>query len=360
MSNPESTNSNSTFSGTRVLLVSLLVCAVAAAAYFYGVNSIKPSEVPALWLVGLSSPLDHRLDERFKDVNQDLIADTPEDEAEWIDPETIKFSYLATEQDHYESLWSKFAEYLSEKCDRPVEFVKQDSADSQLSAIEEGTLHIAGVNSGSVPLAVNNCGFVPAFSFGSEDKLATYTMKIIAKADSKIENVGDIRGHRLALNNPTSNSGWKAPMVLLLKDHKMTPLIDYDVVGLWSHASCIKAVAAGEQEVAAVASDELALSHSRGEIKESDYKVIYESDPFCNNVFGFPHKLKPELAEAIRKAFQEFDWTGTLIAEEFSTFGGTQFVSVDYKKDFDHIRRIHNAMGRRYSIEESAKLRVKQ
>ena len=175
----------------------------------------------------------YELKRRQLDVNQDLIADTPEKESEWIDPDTIKFSYLATEQDHYESLWAKFAEYLSKQCGLPVEFVKQDSADSQLSAIQEGTLHVAGVNSGSVPLAVNNCGFVPAFSFGSKDQLATYTMKIIAKPDSMIKDVGDIRGHRLALNNPTSNSGWKAPMVLLLKEHKMTPLIDYDVVGLW-------------------------------------------------------------------------------------------------------------------------------
>ena len=50
------------FSGKRLLLTTLGVLLVAAAAYWYGVSSVKPPTLPALWMVGLDNPVEHRLD----------------------------------------------------------------------------------------------------------------------------------------------------------------------------------------------------------------------------------------------------------------------------------------------------------
>jgi phosphonate transport system substrate-binding protein len=125
------------------------------------------------------------------------------------------------------------------------------------------------------------------------------------------------------------------------------PIVDYDIVSTHGHANSIRAIAAGEQEVAAVASDELRLGEAHGLIKADDYRVIYESKPFCNNTIGCPHNLKPELVAKVKQALLEYGWKGSKLEEELSTIGAKQFVAVSFKDDFGLLREIDDAMGRR-------------
>lgn len=331
----------------RLVLLSLCAIAVAGGAYWYGVSSVRPPTVPALWVLGMDQPSANTLAKSFADADGDLVADPPQDPATWLDPATLKFSYLAVDQDRYAEVWADVLKRLGEQCDRPVEFVRQESADDQLAGLQKGELHLVGINSGSVPVAVNECGFVPLCSFGAGDRLATYTMKIIARKDSPVEQVSDVRQRRLALTDPTSNSGWKAPLLLLKSEHGLTPIVDYDIASTGGHAESIQAIAAGDQEIAAVASDELQLAEKRGLIADDDYRVIYESKPFCNNTIGCPHNLRPELAEKVKQALLELEWEGSRLAEEFSTIGATHFVAVSFKDDYHLLREIDDAMGRR-------------
>src|SRR5690606_2090561 len=55
------------------------------------------------------------LDERYCDRDGDLTADLPLDENEWVDPETIIFSYTPVEDPSvYKSVWDGFIEHLAE------------------------------------------------------------------------------------------------------------------------------------------------------------------------------------------------------------------------------------------------------
>ena len=343
--NPDS--ARPTINLLRLSIAVLVALAVACGAYWFGVNSVETKEVPALWALGMDQPSIEQLDSRFKDVDGDLVADPPVEPADWLDPPTLNFSYLAADQERYLATWADVLKFIGERCGRPVVFRPQDSPDAQLAGISTGELHIVGINSGAVPVAVHRCGFVPLCSFGANGKLATYTMKIIARKDSPLKNVSDMRGHRLALTDPTSNSGWKAPLFLLKTEHHLTPIVDFDIISTHGHANSIKALAAGEQEVAAVASDELQLAEAHGLIRADDYRVIYDSKPFCNNTLGSPHNLKPELVEKVKKALLEYNWKGSKLDEELSTFGANQFFAVSFKDDFVLLREIDNAMGRR-------------
>ena len=331
----------------RLAITILLILAAAGGAYWYGVHSVKPPDVPALWALGMDQPSTNRLDERFQDADGNLVADSPKEPSEWLDPETLKFSYLAANQEHYAEVMASLLQHLSERCGRPVEFVPQDSPDDQLAGLQKGELHIVGFNSGAVPVAVNQCGFVPISSFGSNGQLVTYTMKFIVRKDSPIKTVSDLRGHRLALTDPTSNSGWKAPLMLLKNEHNLIPIVDYDISSTGGHENSVKAIKASDEEIAAVASDELQLAEARGLVASDDIRVIYESEPFCNNTIGCPHNLKPELVEKLKSALLDLKWEGSKLADEFSTFGATQFVDVSFKDDFKLIRQIDDAMGRR-------------
>jgi phosphonate transport system substrate-binding protein len=197
--------------GTLVILILL----VAGGAYWFGANSVGLKEVPALWALGMDQPSENRLDPKFRDADANLVADPPADEADWLDPPVLTFSYLATDQDQYEEAWSEALKFVGERCGRTVEFRRQESPDSQLAGLDSGELHIAGINSGAVPVAVNQSGFSPLCSFGADGKLALYAMQVITRKDSPIQTVSDLRGRRLALTDPTSNSGWKAPLHLL-------------------------------------------------------------------------------------------------------------------------------------------------
>ena len=75
---------------------------------------------------------ENRLEARYSDTDGDLIADPPGEEAEWLDPPTVKFGYLSTEQDRYAEIWAPVLKQLSEKVGKPIEFVKYESPESQL------------------------------------------------------------------------------------------------------------------------------------------------------------------------------------------------------------------------------------
>ncbi|MGD9634601.1 MAG: phosphate/phosphite/phosphonate ABC transporter substrate-binding protein [Pirellulales bacterium] len=324
-----------------------LVLVVAAIAYWLGISGYQQPAKAPLYELGMNQPGENKLEKNYRDADGDLVADPPTESAEWLDPPTIQFAYLAADQKEYAELWKPVLDKLSAACGRPIEFVTHESPDDELAAIQNGSLHLVGINSGSVPVAVNQCGFRPLVSFGKDGKLATYTMKIIARSDSDIKEVDDLRGKRLALTHPTSNSGWKAPLLLLLRKFDLKPIVDYDIASTGDHAKSIEALVAGEQVVVSVASDELQLAEEKGIIAPKDYRVIYESAPFCNNTFGCPYNLKPELADKLRQGMLELDWQDTDFDKMFSTIGATQFVPIVYQTDFSLIRDIDNAMGAR-------------
>jgi phosphonate transport system substrate-binding protein len=332
---------------------------IVAGAYSYARWKADIPKEQVLQAYGLDRPVKNRLAERFRDADSDMVADAPTDATHWLNPEKVRFNYLATKQDHYAEVWAPFIAYLSEKIGLPVEYQAYDTPEEQLLAVYNGEAQIVGVNSGSVPIAVNSCGFVPLISLGSEAGVATYAMQIIVPKDSAISDVKQISGHMLALTDSTSNSGWKAPMMVLLRDFQLQPVRNFDVVYSGSHVESIRGIAEGTYEVAAVASDEVALAIARGEISKDGYRVLYESEPFCNNVFGVPYNLDPALVTTIREAFISYPWEGTKLKEEFATIGADRFQPVDYEKNFKLIREIDDAMGRPHDISELSKRRAK-
>lgn len=342
---------SSSFSPARLLGMLAVVAVVAAAAYYYGVNSVRPpGEQEALSVYGMDNPQPHKLSDAYTDADGDLVADAPKDESEWVDPKVLQFSYLASDQDRYQEVWAGFIEHLAQATGKQVEYLVVDSADAQLLALKEGRLHVTGINTGATPIAVNECGFVPVCGFGRGDELATYTMQIVTRPDSSIAEVADLAGKTLTLTNPTSNSGWKAPLALLRNEHQLLPVRDFAVIYSNGHAESLTGLTSGLYEVVAVASDEVELAVQRGQVSKDRLKVIYESEPFPNNVLGHAYDLHPELAEKLRDAMLSFSWDGSKLAEEFSVFGAENLTGISYKDDLELIREIHNQVGGKQAI----------
>ena len=291
-------------------------------------------------------------DKRFCDVDGDLIADTPTDPADQVDPDTLIFAYTPVEDPAvYKTAWSDFLTHLEAETGKSVVFFPVQNNAAQIEAMRSGRLHIAGFNTGSNPLAVNCAGFNPFTIMASKDGNFGYEMEIITYPGSGIEKVEDIKGKQLAFTSPTSNSGFKAPSAILKGDFDMLPDRDYEPVYSGKHDNSILGVANKDYLAASIANSVKARMISRDVITEDQIVTIYKSQTFPTTGFGTAHNLTPELKEKIRNAFLNFEWAGTSLEAEFEKSNEGQFMPMTYKEFWEVIRKIDTANGVSYACE---------
>ena len=292
------------------------------------------------------------LDERYCDRDGDLLADTPTDPAELVDPDTLIFAYTPVEDPAvYKEAWSDFLDYLEEVTGKDVVFFPVQSNAAQIEAMRSGRLHIAGFNTGSNPLAVNCAGFNPFTIMASLDGNFGYEMEIITYPGSGIEKVEDIRGGVMAFTSPTSNSGFKAPSAILASEFDMVAGRDFEPVFSGKHDNSILGVANKDYPAASIANSVLSRMISRGVIQPEDVVSIYKSQTFPTTGFGTVYNLVPELRDKIEEAFFTFEWEGTSLQREFEKSNEGQFLRMTYKEFWDVIRKIDAANGVSYACE---------
>lgn len=306
--------------------------------------------------LGLGSPTTNQLAEHYVDDNDDLVADTPADPAKQRDPETLRFCFLNEQAGELDTArWQPLLDALSEATGKPVEYVAFPTVSAQMRALHDGGLDVTVFNTGNVPRAVNAAGFVPVAAPSIGGQPASYHMLILAKADSGLAKLDDLKSKRLALTRYGSNSGYKAPLVIL-KDFGLEPERDYDFAFSGSHDKSIAGLADGslEADAAAVASDlyHAALADPEQELDEAEFTVVYESEPFPRAALGVAHDLKPELAQAITDTLLSFQLAGTSLQPQFAD--GEGFAPLSYKNSFALVRRMDDAVGFKHAIDREA------
>ena len=292
------------------------------------------------------------LDSRFKDTDGDLVADTPTDPKDWVDPPVLIFSYTPVEDPAvYAKVWDGFIKHMEKTTGKRIQFFPVQSNAAQLEAMRAGRLHVAGFNSGSNPLAVNCAGFVPFTLMASNKDAFGYEMEILTYPGSGIEKVEDIKGKKMAFTSQTSNSGYKAPSALLRDKFGMEAEKDYEPVFSGKHDNSILGVANKDYPAAAIANSVKGRMLARGVIKPEQIKTIFKSDTFPTTGYGYVYNLKPELAEKIKQAFFTFNWEGSDLLKEFATSEppGEKFVPITYKQHWQVVRDIDKAMGVQYA-----------
>ena len=292
------------------------------------------------------------LDERYCDVDGDMLADTPTDPAELVDPDTLVFAYTPVEDPAvYKTAWEDFLVYLSERTGKEVQFFPVQNNAAQIEAMRSGRLHIAGFNTGSNPLAVNCAGFNPFTIMAAEDGSFGYEMEIITYPESGIKTPADIAGKQLAFTAPTSNSGFKAPSAILKADFGLVAETDFEPVFSGKHDNSVLGVANKDYPAAAVANSVMQRMIEREVVTPDQIVSIYTSQTFPTTGYGVAHNLTPELRDTIRAAFFEFDWEGSSLKEEFEKNGEAQFLPMNYKEFWEVIRKIDAANDVSYACE---------
>ncbi len=303
----------------------------------------------ALLPVGLAQECANRgdLDVMYCDADGDLVADAPTDESQWVNPDTLFFAYTPVEDPAiYEDIWDPFIQHLSEVTGKNVRFFAVQSNSAEVEAMRSGRLHIAGFSTGPTPFAVNLAGAVPFAIMGNESGRFGYTLQVYVRAESDIQEITDLAGKVVAHTAPTSNSGHQAPSALFPR-LGVVPGEDYEIVFSGSHDNSILGVVAGDYDAAPVASEVVERMAARGLYDPEELRIIYETNPFPTTSYNYAYNLHPDLVEKIKEAFFSFDFTGTALGDEFE--GLTQFVPIDYQKDWEIIRQIQETNGVTYT-----------
>ncbi len=292
------------------------------------------------------------LDARYVDADGDLVADTPTDPKLLIDPPVLIFAYTPVEDPAvYGKVWQGFLDHMAKVTGKRVQFFPVQSNAAQIEAMRAGRLHITGFNTGSNPLAVNCAGFVPFTMMGDKSGDYGYRMQVITFPGSGVEKVEDIKGKRLAFTAETSNSGFKAPSVMLRDRFKLEAGRDFEPAFSGRHDNSILGVANKDYPAAAVASEVLRRMILRNVVRQEQIKVLYESDRFPTTGYGYAHNLAPALQAKIREAFFGFNWEGSELLAEFGKSVPSQekFLPITYKEQWAIVREVDQAMGVQYS-----------
>jgi phosphonate transport system substrate-binding protein len=290
---------------------------------------------------------------RYTDTNGDMVADAPTDEKQWADPSTLIFAYTPLEDPSvYAKVWDGFLQHMEKVTGKKVRFFPVQSNAAQIEAMRAGRLHIAGFNTGSVPLGVNCAGFVPFTMMADEKGDYGYQMEIITYPGSGIDDVAGLKGHTLAFTSPTSNSGFKAPSALLKSEFNLEADKDFKTAFSGKHDNSIMGVVNHDYDAAAVANSVLHQMQARDVVKQDQYKTLYTSQTFPTTAYGYVYNLKPELAAKVREGFETFEWKGSELEAEFKNSGQAQFIPITYKQHWEVVRKIDQAMGVSYQCEK--------
>jgi phosphonate transport system substrate-binding protein len=288
------------------------------------------------------------LDKAYCDRNNDLVADAPVETRQLVNPSTLIFAYTPVEDPAvYAKVWDGFIKHMEKLTGKKVVFFPVQSNAAQIEAMRSGRLHVAGFNTGSVPIAVNCAGFVPFAIMGTENGMFGYQMEIIVPAESAIKTPADLKGKKVAFTAPTSNSGFKAPSAILKADFNLEAERDFTPVFSGKHDNSVMGVANKDYDAAAIANEVMFRMFDRKVVDRAKIRSIYKSETFPTTGYGHAYNLDPQLVEKVKEAFFTFPWEGSPLKAEFKN--EDRFVPITYQKDWSVIRKIDAATGVKYT-----------
>jgi phosphonate transport system substrate-binding protein len=299
---------------------------------------------------GLITPIPRGLASKFTDLQGRLLADPPSDPAQLLNPPTIVVAHLDSSDDSEAISWSEFEKHLATVTGRKVTDMIFDNSPAQLAKINDGSITLVALHAADTPFLVNNYGYQPVAVMGDDSGAVGNHLDIIVPANSTITQNSGLRGHSLTCTVPTSITGYRAAIALLMMpDSSLRPNVDYFVTWSLSQKKSILGIANNEFEAAAISDDKLKTLLAKDDLTTSSYKIIYESDVIPRTTIGYFCNLKPELAAKVKEAILSFKpgaeaTVATTNPADNETTDATakpmHFIPVDYKKDFQLVRRI--------------------
>jgi len=286
------------------------------------------------------------LDTPYCDADGDLLADTPADPKRQKDPDTLFFTNSPLDDPAvFKALLQPFVDHLAKCTGRKLRFYDVYSSAAAIEAMRSGRMHIGTLSSGDTAFAVNVAGAIPVGIRGDAGGPQGYQLWMIVKKDSPYRKLADLKGKRVAHTSPSSNSGNLAPRTLFPPEG-LIPDKDYKVVFSGKHENSVSGVASGDFDAAPVAHDILVRMAERGMVKMDDFRIIWKSRNFPPGGLSMAHDLAPPLQKKIRECTYNFRYPPEMV-KGFQ--GADRWLPIDYKKDWELIRRVALESGQAFT-----------
>jgi phosphonate transport system substrate-binding protein len=270
------------------------------------------------------------------------VADTPTDPKKLKNPSVLVFTYTPVEDPAvYEKTFKPFTDYLGQCTGKRVVFFQVQSNAAQVEAMRSGRLHVGGFSTGPTAFAVNLAGGVPFAVKGDAKGYQAYNLIVVVRADSPIKTMADLKDRKVAHTSPSSNSGNLAPRALF-PTLGVTPDKDYKVQYSGGHDRSVLGVRTGDYDAAPVASDVFERMAARGTIKESEFRIVWRSEPFPTSSFAYAHDLDPKLRDMMLNCFYNYRYPPDM---QKAFDGADRLVPITYLKDWAVVREVAAASG---------------
>jgi phosphonate transport system substrate-binding protein len=342
-----------------VLLLSLVGVSAFAIASLLKTQSARDDKDQAdsttMRVMGLIEPTPRGLAARFADSQGRLLADPPATPDKIVDPQTLVVAHLeSTDAENPSIPWPQFETDLAKATGRKVADQVFDNSPDQLAHIDDGGITLVELHAADTPFLVNNYGFQPVAVLGNDTGANGNHLDIIAAANSSIANPADLRGQTLVCTVPSSITGYRAAVALLMQNEGLRPNVDYFVTWSLGQKRSIEGVAHHEFAAAAISDDKLQSLLASGDVAASDYRIVYRSEVIPRTTIGWFYNINPDLAAKIRAAILSFRPDADSSKDDNSA-SLLHFIAIDYKRDFQLVREIDDRFDPRFDAKTKSK-----
>lgn len=261
------------------------------------------------------TPEEQTTSESTTDGGEDADAEA-EAEATGEVPQTLRVQFVPSQNaGSLEAKAKPLEGLLTEQLDIPVEVSVSTSYNTVIEAMMSDQIDVGFLPPTTYVLAHEQGAadvILQAQRYGVNDEDGTptdelvdaYKSIIIAKADSDINSVEDLKGKTIAIQDFTSSAGYVWPAALML-DNGIDPLNDINGVNFKGHDAAVLALMDGSVDAAAVFQD------ARNIVK-GDYPAIFEETKIVamtewipNDTIAIRPEIDDEFATKVQQAFIE-------------------------------------------------------
>lgn len=221
-------------------------------------------------------------------------------------PKILKWALIPSDQEAIEfERWKPIADYLEEKLDTKVKMYICSDYTAAILAMKFGHADLAYFGPFSLILAMTQTDVQAiARTVKKSTGRDKYYSLIIARTDSGIKTLNDLKGKTFAFVDPASTSGYIIPKAGLVK----AGINDEDFSRIFfagGHQSVILAVKSGQVDAGATNDNRLLDTLESKIVEKNELTVVHKSGMIPNPCIAVRGDLDKEFAKEIQKAFIE-------------------------------------------------------
>ncbi len=244
-------------------------------------------------------------------------------------------------------LRDNMAEAMSEAIGIPVTIYRATDYSAAVEAMRTGKAQLAGFGPFSYVVARERSGAECLVVTGTNGQMGYYSY-IITRADSGIETLADLKGKSFSFVDPESTSGNVIPtdsIINALPELNLT-FDDLHTDGVFfstamfagTHPSSIQAVIQGNVDAGAVSSGTYANQLEKGNFKDGDLKILFQSALIPGSPIAIQKDLPQELKDKVRDFLLSYD------DDEYFGSPDKRYIAVS-DSDYDYLAELKDKYG---------------